>query len=137
MTVVGTWATENGVALGRVTIAVAVAVVVRVCRVGAAVTDDVRYYVSSAASSAAYMLKAVRGHWEIENGLHRVLDVAFREDANRTRSGRAGENLAWVRRVALSLLNQVPGGDAVQTKRLKAGWDEDFLLDILGKIKAP
>jgi predicted transposase YbfD/YdcC len=109
----------------------AIAVVVRICQAAGQLTDEVRYFISSASVSAAEMLRLVRCHWSIENQLHWVLDVAFREDANKTRAGHAGENLAWLRRVGLSLLKKAPGGESIQTKRLKAGWDEDFLLAIL------
>jgi predicted transposase YbfD/YdcC len=109
----------------------AIAVVVRICQAAGQLTDEVRYFISSARVSAAEMLRLVRGHWSIENQLHWVLDVAFREDANKARAGHAGENLAWLRRVGLSLLKKAPGGESIQTKRLKAGWDEDFLLAIL------
>jgi hypothetical protein len=73
-------------------------------------------------------------HWGIENGLHWVLDVAFREDANKTRVGHAGENLGWLRRVALSLLKRTPGKGSIKGKRLQAGWDEAFLAAVLRQI---
>jgi hypothetical protein len=78
----------------------------------------------------------VRGHWGIENGLHWVLDVVFREDASRVRAGRAGENLAAIRRVAVSLLRRAPGKGTTPTRRLKAGWDDGYLLQILQGIPA-
>ena len=63
-----------------------------------------------------------------------MLDVAFREDANKTRVGHAGENLGWLRRVALSLLKRSPGKGSIKGKRLKAGWDEAFLASVLREI---
>ena len=74
-----------------------------------------------------------RGHWGIENSLHWVLDVVFREDDNRTR-GKGGANLGMLRRVAVSLLKRAPGKGSIHTKRLQAGWDNDFLLEVLGGI---
>ena len=73
----------------------------------------------------------VRGHWGVENGLHWVLDVAFGEDDNKTRSGHAGANLGLVRRVALSLLRQDPAKGSVKAKRLSAALDENYLMKVL------
>ena len=67
----------------------------------------------------------------IENGLHWVLDVAFREDGNRTRMGHAGANLGLVRRVAASLLKRDPGPGSIKAKRLNAALDENYLLQVL------
>jgi predicted transposase YbfD/YdcC len=111
-----------------------IAVVCRLCRVGGKETAEVRYFVSGLDTDAVTMLALVRGHWGIENGLHWVLDVAFREDANKTRSGHAGANLGWLRRVALSLLKRAPGKGSIKGKRLKAGWDEAFLTSVLREI---
>ncbi|QEL16817.1 ISAs1 family transposase [Limnoglobus roseus] len=79
----------------------------------------------------------MRGHWGIENGLHWVLDVVFREDRSRIREESAGANLAMVRRVAVSLLRRAPGKGSGLTKRLKAGWDDDYMLQVLQGITAP
>ena len=70
----------------------------------------------------------MRGHWAIENSLHWVLDVAFREDESRTQAGHAGINLAMVRRVAVSLLKRADAKGSIHTRRLMAAWDDDFLL---------
>jgi predicted transposase YbfD/YdcC len=95
------------------------------------------YYLTSYAGTAAELGRWVRGHWGIENGLHWVLDVIFREDRSRIREGNAGANLAMVRRVAVSLLRRAPGKGTGVTKRLKAGWDEDYMLQVLQGIAAP
>lgn len=94
------------------------------------------YYLTSSTGAADEMAGFVRGHWGIENGLHWVLDVVFREDDSRVRAGHAGENLAMVRRVAVSLLRRAPGKGTTPTKRLKAGWDDDYLLQVLQGIPA-
>jgi predicted transposase YbfD/YdcC len=117
-----------------------VAAVVQVNRereVGRERTSTTHYYLTSYAGTAAEMGAFVRGHWGIENGLHWVLDVLFREDDSRVRAGHAGENLAMVRRVAVALLRWAPGKETTPTKRLKAGWDDDYLLQILQGIPAP
>jgi predicted transposase YbfD/YdcC len=75
---------------------------------------------------------AVRGHWGIENRLHWVLDIAFREDESRVRQGHADQNLAVLRRLALNLLRQETTAKmGTKAKRLKAGWDDAYLLEIL------
>ena len=117
-----------------------VAAVVQVDRereVGGERACTTHYYLTSYAGPAAELGAFVRGHWGIENGLHWVLDVVFREDDSRVRAGHAGENLAMVRRVAVSLLRRAPGKGSTPTKRLKAGWDDDYLLQVLQGIPAP
>src|SRR5947208_16883060 len=72
----------------------------------------------------------------IENGLHWVLDVVFHEDRSRIRAKNAGANLAMIRRVAVSLLGRAPGKGSGVTKRLKAGWDENYMQQVLQGITA-
>jgi len=75
---------------------------------------------------------AVRGHWQIENGLHWVLDTAFSEDENRLCTAHAAENLSRINRFALSLLKQEQTNKfGIKNKRLRAGWDEHELLKVL------
>jgi predicted transposase YbfD/YdcC len=100
-------------------------------------TTTTHYYLTSYAGTAAELGRWVRGHWGIENGLHWVLDVVFREDRSRIREQNAGTNLAMVRRVAVSLLRRAPGKGSGVTKRLKAGWDDDYMLQVLQGITAP
>jgi predicted transposase YbfD/YdcC len=88
-------------------------------------------YLSSYAGTAAEFARWARGHWDIENGLHWVLDVVFREDRSRVRQEHAGADLAMTRRIAVALLSRAPGKGGGVTKRLKAGWDEDYLLHVL------
>jgi predicted transposase YbfD/YdcC len=93
---------------------------------------ETRYYISSLSSNAARLSQAVRSHWLVENALHWVLDLAFVEDACRVRKDFAPENLAVVRHIALNLLSQETSLKlGVKNKRLRAGWDEDYLLKIL------
>jgi predicted transposase YbfD/YdcC len=116
-----------------------VAAVVLVCRereVKGANVSTAHYYISSHAGTAAEMAGLVRGHWGIENGLHWVLDVAFREDQSRTRDLNAGANLALLRRVAVSLLRRADVKGSLQTRRLMAAWDDEFLLQVLRGIPA-
>jgi predicted transposase YbfD/YdcC len=99
-------------------------------------TCTTHFYLTSYAGTATEMAAFVRGHWGVENGLHWILDVVFREDDSRVRAGHAGENLAMVRRAAVSLLRRAPGKGTTPTKRLKAGWDDDYLLLVLQGIPA-
>jgi predicted transposase YbfD/YdcC len=99
-------------------------------------TSTAHYYLTSHAGTAAELAESIRGHWKIENGLHWVLDVAFREDHSRTQDLNAGGNLAWLRRVAVSLLKRVKAKGSINTRRLMAAWDDDFLLKVLHEIPA-
>jgi predicted transposase YbfD/YdcC len=95
------------------------------------VSGETRFFISSLPAEVKAFARAVRGHWGIENGLHWVLDMAFGEDASRVRKDHGPENLAWLRRVALSLLRNEPTKASVKCKRKMAGWDNDYLLQIL------
>ncbi len=109
-----------------------VAMVVTERRVDADIAREVRYYLSSLPGTAATIGAAVRGHWGIENRLHWVRDIAFREDESRVRHGHASQNLAVLRRLALNLLRQESTAKiGTKAKRLKAGWDEAYLLKLL------
>ena len=95
-------------------------------------TTERRYYLSSLAPDAERAAGAVPGHWGVENSLHWVLDVVFREDDSRVRIGHAPENLALVRKLRHNLLQQEQTlKRGVKTKRFKAALDEAYLLKVL------
>jgi predicted transposase YbfD/YdcC len=98
--------------------------------------SEIRYFIGSAAGTAEDYLRWVRGHWGIENSLHWVLDVCFREDDQRHWAGHSAENLSWLRKLALCLLKaeKKSQGKSIQTRRLLAGWKNDYLLTVLAQI---
>jgi predicted transposase YbfD/YdcC len=90
-----------------------------------------RYYLTSLTNAVTFG-RAVWSHWGIENGLHWVLDIAFREDESRARQGASAANLIVLRHIALNLLKQEQSAKVgIKNKRLKAGWDERYLLKVI------
>jgi predicted transposase YbfD/YdcC len=95
------------------------------------VTRERRYYLTSLADAGEFG-RAVRAHWGIENGLHWALDIAFREDESRARAGASAANLVVLRHIAVNLLKQERTAKVgIKNKRLKAAWDERYLLKVL------
>ena len=108
--------------------------IVRVSRAtweGGKETFEVAHYICSRRGSAEELGSATRGHWGIENGLHWVLDVIFREDDSRLKDRTAAENLGMLRRVVASLLRQDHSKGSVSGKLLRAAWDDEFRLHLL------
>jgi predicted transposase YbfD/YdcC len=90
-----------------------------------------RYYIASAPLSAERFAHVVRGHWRIENSLHWVLDVVFREDLSRLRKGNGAANMAVVRHFAVNLVRTVQDKRSLKVRRKLAGWDVNYLASIL------
>ncbi|HEX9759361.1 MAG TPA: ISAs1 family transposase [Candidatus Acidoferrales bacterium] len=101
--------------------------------VNAETTTERRYFISSLdGSEAANIAQAVRNHWRIENSLHWSLDVSFNEDMSRIRKGHGADNASRLRRMALHLVQQeTTNKRGIKTKRPRAGWDEQYLCQIL------
>ena len=98
---------------------------------------EVRYFIMSFTSNAERFGTAVRQHWGIENSLHWVMDMTFREDESRIQKDYGAENFSWLRRLAISLIkNNETRKGSIRNKRLRAGYDFDFLLEILNAISA-
>jgi predicted transposase YbfD/YdcC len=104
-------------------------------RIGAENSLQDRYFISCLAGDAKHLLRSVRSHWSIENSLHWVLDIAFREDDSRIRKDHGPQNFAILRHIALNLLKQDTSVKAgIKARRLKAGWDEAYLLKLLSAL---
>jgi len=97
------------------------------------ITEETRYFISSLdATNPKYLGHVVRAHWGIENNLHWVLDYAFDEDSQRTRMGNSAANMSIIRHISLNLLkSESTAKVGIKNKRLKAGWDNEYLLKVL------
>ena len=114
----------------------AIVMVISHREVNGVASDEIRYFIGSAAGTAEDYLRWARGHWGIENALHWVLDVSFREDEQRHWAGNSAQNLGWLRKVALCLLKAEKNseGRSIATRRLLAAWKNDYLLCVLAQI---
>lgn len=95
----------------------------------------VRYYLLSTYMAAKQLLQTVRRHWGIENRLHWVLDVVFKEDGGRARKENGPENLAVLRRFAINIIRAHPARISMRQKVKRAGWDDPFLLELLSHMR--
>ena len=96
------------------------------------VTTERRYYLLSLSRDIRQFARASRRHWGVENSLHWILDVVFKEDQSRARLGYAAQNLATLRRLAINALKRETSKRSMRLKVKRAGWDNDFLLSVLG-----
>jgi len=94
--------------------------------------QETRYYISSARLTAEQAADAVRGHWGIENRLHWVLDVVFKDDQSRLRKGHGAKNMAVVRHFAINLVRAAKDKHTIKLRRKAAGWDPAYLAVMLG-----
>jgi predicted transposase YbfD/YdcC len=93
---------------------------------------EVSSFLSSLPPQARRIGRAIRGHWRLENGLHGVVDVVFREDARRVYDRATAENVAFLNRLAVSLLRGDTGKSSLKVKRKRAGWHLSYLAQLLG-----
>jgi predicted transposase YbfD/YdcC len=114
----------------------AICMVVSEREINGVCSSEIRYFIGSVAGTAEEYLHWVRGHWGIENSLHWVLDVCFREDDQRHWAGHSAENLAWIRKLALCLLKaeKTSKAESINRRRHLAGWKNDYLLKVLAQI---
>jgi len=92
-----------------------------------------RFYIASRAMTAKALGEAVRAHWQIENALHWVLDVTFRDDLARVRKGHGAKNMAVVRHFAIDLVRPAPDKKSLKLRRKLAGWNPDYLQSLIQK----
>jgi predicted transposase YbfD/YdcC len=95
------------------------------------VERETRYYLCSLALTAPTFARAVRAHWGVENRLHWVLDVIFREDLARFRTGDGAQNMAIIRHTALNLLSQAKPTVSLKNRRKRAGWNVNYLETVI------
>ncbi len=98
-------------------------------------TSHVRHFLLSTGMSPKALIAVARTHWEIENKLHWVLDVQFREDAARNRKNNGPHNIALLRKIALNLIRSHPDKASIRRKIKKAGWDDDFLTSLIAHMR--
>lgn len=94
---------------------------------------ETRYYITSLVLPAKHLGAIVRSHWAIENSLHWVMDMVFRDDECRIRTENAPANFTTIKHIAINLTRRAPGKDSLRLKRKVAAWDDDFLESIITK----
>ena len=92
---------------------------------------ETRFYITSLAWLAIQIGPVVRSHWSVENSLHWVMDMLFRDDECRIRTEHAPANFTTLRHIALNLIRKAPGKDSLRLKRKVAAWDDDFLASLI------
>jgi predicted transposase YbfD/YdcC len=95
------------------------------------ITDETRFYITSLVLLAAAVGPMIRAHWAIENSLHWVMDMVFRDDECRVRTDNAPANLATCRHIAYNLTRKAPGKDSIRLRRKTAGWDDEYLASLV------
>jgi predicted transposase YbfD/YdcC len=103
-----------------------VGMVKRISTVGGKTTEETRYFICSIEPEARRFAQAVRSHWGVENSLHWCLDVTFREDDSRIRTGNGPAIMSMIRHICMNLLQKESSKLSIKKKRLKAAWNDDF-----------
>jgi predicted transposase YbfD/YdcC len=99
--------------------------------IGGKTEMETRFYITSLVMLAHVLGPVVRSHWAIENSLHWVLDMVFRDDECRVRTDHAPANFATIKHMAQNLLRNAPGKSSLRSRRKAAGWDDDFLASLV------
>jgi len=92
---------------------------------------ETRFYITSLLLLAAQLGPIVRSHWAVENSLHWVMDMIFRDDECRVRTDHAPANFTTIKHIALNLLRNAKGKDSLRLRRKVAAWDDDFLASLI------
>jgi predicted transposase YbfD/YdcC len=109
----------------------AVAMVESTRETGGVIEQDIRFYITSLVMLAHLLGPAIRSHWAIENSLHWVMDMVFRDDECRVRTNHAPANFTTIKHMAGNLLRRPSGKDSLRVRRKVAGWDDDFLASLV------
>jgi predicted transposase YbfD/YdcC len=109
----------------------AVAVVDSTREINGKTENETRFYITSLTAPASLVGPAIRDHWSIENSLHWVMDMTFRDDECRVRTDHAPANLAVIRHMAHNLIRRAPGKQSLRIRRKVAGWDDGYLASLL------
>jgi len=99
--------------------------------IGDKIERETRFYITSLLWFAAQLAPVVRGHWTIENSLHWILDMIFRDDECRVSTNHAPANFTTIKHMALNLIRRAPGKDSFRLKRKIAAWDDEFLASLI------
>jgi predicted transposase YbfD/YdcC len=94
-------------------------------------TENTRYFITSLPANEHLFAKAVRSHWGIENSLHWVMDIVFRDDECRIRKKHGPANFSVMKHITQNLLKSLPGKKSMRVRRKRAGWDDEFLVSAL------
>ena len=95
-------------------------------------SDETRYFISSRKLKVQEFAKAVRKHWSIENSLHWVMDIVFKDDESRVRTRHAATNFVTLKHITLNMIKSMPVKASMRVRRKRAGWDDSFLQAVLG-----
>jgi predicted transposase YbfD/YdcC len=109
----------------------AVAIVASTRETGGKIEKETRFYITSLTAPASRVGPAIRDHWSIENSLHWVMDMTFRDDECRVRTDHAPANLAVIRHMAQNLIREAPGKQSIRLRRKVAAWDDDYLASLI------
>jgi predicted transposase YbfD/YdcC len=109
----------------------AIAMVESTRETGGAIERDTRYYITSLVMLAHLLGPVIRSHWAIENSLHWVMDMIFRDDESRVRTNHAPANFTTIKHMACNLLRRPSGKDSLRVRRKVAGWDDEFLASLV------
>ncbi len=109
----------------------AVAIVESAREIGAKIEKETRFYITSLTAPASRVGPAIRDHWSIENSLHWVMDMTFRDDECRVRKNNAPANFAVIRHMAHNLIRMAPGKQSIRLRRMAAAWDDDYLASLV------
>jgi predicted transposase YbfD/YdcC len=99
--------------------------------IGDKIERETRFYITSLVWLASQLGPVIRSHWAVENSLHWVMDMVFRDDECRIRTDHAPANFTTLKHIALNLIRKAPGKDSFRLKRKIAAWDDDFLASII------